>query len=276
MPELKNLVKDIQGVLTNPPEITQEQADELGKTVSRVIREKMSHQQDAKLRMSNLGSKCLRQLWYKVNAPETAEPLPASARLKFMYGDVIEALVIWLAKLAGHKVEGEQDTLEINGVIGHRDAKIDGITVDVKSASTLSFKKFEEGLKPHEDAFGYLDQLGAYVYADKDPEKSQDGAFIAIDKTLGHITLDVHKAIGNKDYGKLVNEKRAAVNSSEVPARAYFAEEDGKSGNLKLGVKCSYCEFKRHCWPGLRTFAYSNGPRYLVRVVREPDVPELK
>lgn len=223
--------------------------------------------------MSNLGTKCLRKLWYTVNQSEKAEPLRPEARLKFLYGDIIETLILWLAKLAGHEVKGEQDELEINGVKGHRDAVVDGITVDVKSASSYSFRKFESGLKSSEDAFGYLDQLGAYEYAG---EKGTDSAFIAVDKTLGHITVDKHKDLGKKDYAKFVRERQAIVGQPNPPERGYFDEPDGKSGNRKLGMECSYCPFKSECWPGLRTFIYSNGPRYLTKVIREPDVPEAK
>jgi hypothetical protein len=45
---------------------------------------------------------------------------------------------------------------------------------------------------------------------------------------------------------------------------------------MKLGTGCSYCAFKKHCWPGLRGFAYSGGPRYLTNVVKTPDVPEFE
>lgn len=224
------------------------------------------------LRMSNLGTKCLRKLWYTVNRPEKAEPLRPEARLKFLYGDIVETLVIWLSKIAGHEVTGEQTELEIGGVKGHRDALIDGTLVDVKSASTFSFKKFQEGLEPGSDAFGYLDQLGAYAYAGE----NREAAFLALDKTLGHITVDKHNGLGDKDYGKFVEERKAIIAQPEPPERGYFDEPDGKSGNRKLAMECGYCPFRAHCWPGLRTFIYSNGPRYLTNVIREPDVPEIK
>ena len=51
---------------------------------------------------------------------------------------------------------------------------------------------------------------------------------------------------------------------------------DGKSGNMKLAVGCSYCPYKKVCWPNVRGFAYANGPRYLVEVVNEPQVPEIE
>jgi len=47
------------------------------------------------------------------------------------------------------------------------------------------------------------------------------------------------------------------------------------SPNMKLPMMCSYCDFKKTCWPNLRSFAYSGGPVHLVDVVNEPDVPEI-
>ena len=58
----------------------------------------------------------------------------------------------------------------------------------------------------------------------------------------------------------------------QEPNRAFSDVPDGKSGNMKLGTQCSYCEFKKVCWPDLKTYIYSSGPRYLTKVVREPKV----
>ena len=64
-----------------------------------------------------------------------------------MFGDILEELLLFLAKEAGHTVTGQQDTLSISGVNGHRDAIIDGRLVDVKSASSYSFRKFKNNVK---------------------------------------------------------------------------------------------------------------------------------
>ncbi len=268
------MVEDIGKVLTDPPDITDEQANELGHSLSAVVKQKLNRAETAPaLRMSNLGTKCNRKLWYMINKPETAIPLRPENRLKFLYGDIIETLVLWLAKLAGHEVKGEQDELVINGVVGHRDGIVDGLLVDVKSASSYSFKKFEEGIKPETDAFGYLDQLGSYAGAGG----SDDGAFIAVDKTLGHIHVDRHNGIGKrKDWVKLVDEKRALIKQKIAPPKAYFDEPEGASGNRKLAMECSYCDFRKECWPGLRTFLYANKPVYLTHVVRLPKVQEIE
>ena len=51
---------------------------------------------------------------------------------------------------------------------------------------------------------------------------------------------------------------------------------DGKSGNLELAIGCSYCQYKKHCYPNLRAFKYSHKPKFLCKVVKEPKVQELK
>lgn len=232
----------------------------------------------AELRMSNVGTPCDRKLYYSINSPELAEPLPGPARLKFLIGDITEEVVLSVAEQSGHEVAGRQDTVSLHGVTGHRDAVIDGVTVDVKSASSFAFAKFEEGLTADKDAFGYLDQLNLYREAGaNDPVVLVKGeaAFLAVDKTLGKLVLDRHKSNG-KDYLSLIQSKRGMLAEKVPPKRAYMPEPDGKSGNMKLGVACSYCPFKKECWKnsnggtGLRTFAYSTGPRFLTTVTREP------
>jgi hypothetical protein len=190
-------------------------------------------------------------LWYSINTPEKGEELPPTAQIKFLFGDILEELLLFLARLSGHIVENEQKEVDLEGVKGHIDGKIDGVLVDCKSASSRSYDKFASHT------------LG-----------SDDGAFLAIDKQLGKICLDKHPK-SSVDYKSKVQATREMLAQSEPPERPYVAEPDGKSGNMKLGVACSYCLFKNTCWPGLRTFLYSNGPRYLTVVQRLPEVPEL-
>jgi hypothetical protein len=273
--QLETLVPDIYALFTEPHEFDEANVSEFGHRLATHISNRISDEKSgATLRMSNLGTPCDRKLWYSVNKPEAAEELPPEVRFKFLYGDILEELVLFLAKEAGHTVDGAQDTLEINGVKGHRDAVVDGVTVDVKSASSYSFRKFDDHLTTEGDAFGYLDQLGAYLYAGQsDPKVTNKSvaAFIAVDKTLGHICVDVQPNT-YKDYSKVVDAKKALIALPAPPPRGFSDEPDGKSGNRKLGVHCSYCSFKQTCWPSLQTFAYSTGPRFLTNVAREPNV----
>lgn len=276
MASIRTLVRDINGLFTGRtvPEFDQEQVDSLGERmaahVKRRVEEVIDEQRPSTLRMSNLGTKCKRRLWYRVNQPKAAEELKASDRIKFLFGDLIEELALFLAEISGHEVRGRQDDLILNGVPGHRDAVIDGVLVDVKSAASKSFEKFEAHLTRDKDNFGYIDQLGAYHSASSDVDPDH-AAFFVIDKQLGKITLDIHPKT-DVNYEEEIENTKRILSAPNPPNRFYSDVPDGKSGNRKLCVECSYCEFKNHCWPNLKTYYYSGGPRYLTEVKREPKV----
>ena len=223
------------------------------------------------LRFSSLGRPD-RQLWYM--ARSTGEDFSSKHRLKFLYGDLIEQMLLFLVKEAGHKVEHEQMELEVDGVKGHIDAVIDGVTVDVKSASPLSYAKFERGSLFEDDPFGYIGQISSYASV-LTPDTG--GAFLAFDKVHGSIcVLNVGPSITAAfSVPERVAHLREVIAKDTAPARCYPDEVDGKSGNRKLGTPCSYCSFKESCWPGLRTFLYSGKPRFLTQVERTPDVYEV-
>ncbi len=277
---LTTLVKDIYSYLDGNAKIDPERVKALGDELAKTIAERLTNgNQEPELRVSNFGSKCDRQLWYRIRTPADAEPLDGKARLKFLYGDILESVLLFLAEESGHKVEGRQDTVEIHGVKGHRDAIIDGVLVDVKSANSRSFGKFEEHRLESDDPFGYLTQLNMYSAASKDDPLVQvkgEHAFLAVDKELGTLVVDKYKVDRSTDWKDRIDEKRRLLDSPEPPVRGYDPIPDGKSGNEQLPVPCRYCAFKSKCHPGLRTFIYSNGPRYLTKVVREPDVYEVK
>lgn len=247
---------------------------------TRMQQQEEQEQRGGTLRLSQMGVPCERKLWYGVNQPAESQSLPASTLLKFKYGDLIETLILSLAKAAGHDVQGEQDVLYVDGIKGHRDAVIDGITVDVKSASSYSFKKFASGGLREDDPFGYISQLSSYVYAGRDHEVESHptlGAFLVIDKQNGTLCLDMYD-FGPELGGKLeeFKRKKELVAQPNPPERTFSDEPDGKSGNRKLSLQCSYCDYRNVCWPNLRTFLYSGKPRFLTEVSREPNVPELK
>lgn len=279
---IATLVEDIYGLFNTDGagfDPREEDVEAFGHALGKRIAERASEKKNGRaLRLSAIGTKCLRKLWYTEHTPGDAEPLRPNVRIKFLFGDILEELLFFLARCAGHKVEGEQDEIFVEGVKGHRDAVVDGSLVDAKSASSFSFGKFLRGLTPIDDAFGYLHQLEAYLKGSENDEivKDKDNAyFLAIDKQHGHIVLDKQKR-KNYDLRGIINRQKEVLAKDVPPERGFAAEPDGKSGNMKLCTQCSYCDFKHKCWPGLRVFLYSNGPRYLTRVVRQPDVKEAK
>ena len=256
--------------------------------------EEEEQRREPTLRMSNMGSPCKRKLWYSINTPNEGEGLPPQAYLKFLYGDLLENLLLSLSMAAGHDVRGMQDELSISGIRGHRDAVIDGVTVDVKSASPASFNKFKHGQLVDNDPFGYISQLSSYVYAghrEDDTVHPTDGAFLVIDKVSGELALDRHTF----DFDRMDKEyefertKEQVNDVDNIPSRAFEPEDDGyynskdkqfrANGNKVLGLNCSYCEHKKQCWPGLRTFMYKRGmghvPKYFTRVLKQPKVMEV-
>jgi len=231
--------------------------------------------------LSALGTQCERKLWYKINKTSEAESLPPSALLKFFYGDIIEDLVLTIAAVSGHSVVGMQDRMNVHGIKGHRDAVIDGMTVDVKSASPYAFKKFKEGNLREDDPFGYISQLSSYVYAAKDDPlvtNKTEGAFLVIDKVNGHVCLDVYDFSEEmKTKEQDVAHLKKMVVSEEPPDRAFDPvpqSNKNPKGNQKLSTACSYCDFKQECYPEARKFIYSDKPVFLTKVVKKPMVPE--
>jgi len=275
---IDTLVSDIYDLFQTPKQFDSANVEAFGKRLAEHITNRISEERGVPtLRLSNLGTPCERKLWYTINTPYDGEKLPPEARIKFLYGDVLEELLLFLAKEAGHTVTGQQDEVEINGVIGHRDAVVDGRVVDVKSASSYSFKKFQDNGLRSDDPFGYLTQLGTYLAASKHDNSVTEtdvASFLVIDKQLGKITLDTY-AFGDVDYQTMVEQKREMLAQPEPPPRTYDDEPEGKSGNRALCVQCSYCPFKHKCWPGVRTFLYSNGPTFLTKVERQPRVVEV-
>lgn len=270
-----SLRDDIYELVDKGADIPEEQVQEFSNELANIVKDRLSGKsREPYLRLSNLGTRCNRRLWYQLNQPEKAEPLSPVTKLKFLIGDVWEAVLLFLAKASGHRVEGQQQKMNLHGVIGHRDAVIDGVLVDVKSASSRSFIKFENHLSPETDDFGYLTQLNAYAEAGKDDpvvtEKNKM-AFLAGDKTLGKIHLDIHNK-DDTDWEKVVSEKKEMIGRDEPPERGFEDVPDGKSGNRKLQAACTYCEFRDHCWENLEKFNYASGPRWLTKVVRIPKV----
>jgi len=135
------------------------------------------------LRLSAIG-KPARQLWYDSRGVEKPD-FTGDQLLKFFYGDVIEEVLLTLAKLSGHSVTNEQQKVVVAGITGHMDAVIDGHVIDVKSASAMSFKKFKNGTLYEDDPFGYIAQVAGYEYN----EGTNNGGLLAVNKSSGEIAL---------------------------------------------------------------------------------------
>ena len=191
MKNIETLVKDIYDLFNlSPIERDEKEVDVLidkfGDMIKIHIKEFMySKPRDScNLRLSGIG-KPDRQLWYDVNTETTEEQLPPSTRIKFLYGYILEELLLLCAEVAGHTVEAQQAEVSVEGVVGHQDAMIEGVLVDCKSASGRSFEKFNSNNLVNDDPFGYIAQISAYAEANN----VDRAAFLVIDKSTGKICL---------------------------------------------------------------------------------------
>lgn len=281
----KTLPEDIFKLLDSETdhEVSEENVQWAGEVFKDILRSRFRKREPRRgekaIVFSSLG-KPDRQTWYAANMPEHAEKMTGKQNFKFLYGDAIEVLLLFLAKESGHEVTHLQHRVEMDGIGGYTDAVIDGVPVDCKSASPYAYQKFEDGSFVFDDPFGYVKQISGYAHA---LEKTDRAGFLVADKVNGNICfaeLDKLSLEGNPPKPRIA-ELREVIASPTPPPRCYDLVPDGKSGNMKLPVGCSYCAFKDKCYEdanggqGLRMFFYSRGPVWLAKVAREPKVGEV-
>lgn len=227
--------------------------------------------------MSNIG-RPLRRLWYDLNLSDAhQEKIDPPTFIKFLYGHLLEVLLLFFVRLSGHVVSGEQKEISVEGIKGHMDSIIDGEVIDVKTASGYAFKKFREGTLAQNDSFGYLSQLAGYEEA----EQTSKGGFLVMNKETGELTTFIPDDLEKPNIVHKIKEVKKAISLDSPPNRCYNVIAEGVSGNMKLPMGCNYCPHKFVCYEdsnegqGLRTFAYAKGNVYLSKVEKLPNVREI-
>jgi hypothetical protein len=216
--------------------------------------------------MSSIG-KNPRVLWYK-NKGHVFPSHDGQTRVKFLYGDILEELLLTLATAAGHSVTDRQRKVELAGVEGSIDAIIDGVHVDVKSASSFSFDKFKKG-DLGDDAFGYVKQLSGYSQALKVGPVSY---FWAIDKTTAAMCLMPLHSKTMPDIPKYIATLREILDRpTPPPAQSCVSYKQDQKGGLYLGTSCQYCPLMTHCHPSARAVSSYMGKRYYVSTKMKED-----
>jgi len=284
---VNNLVSDIYKLVktknVDKSIDTEAEIEKFGEAMKDLMRNEFAnggYRDSRKLRLSNIG-KDDRYLWNHYNNAGPKEEMQPYTLVKFLYGHVIEEMLLFLTRLSGHAVTDEQKVCEVEGIVGHMDCRIDGVVTDVKSTSSYGFKKFKDATLAFDDPFGYIDQIKAYAHSEGETEFG----WLAMDKQNGHLTFlkydlkdtqaPVYEVL-KEDIVERIKHVKKVVEAQEAPERCYAPVPDGKSGNQKLAMGCSYCHFKLSCYPQLRAFAYAYGPKYLTEVVYEPRVQEIK
>ena len=250
----------LDSVSKKPAELNSKLVDEFGEACKNALLKQFHEDRRSKfeLRMSNVG-RPLCQLQMESKGIK-GEGQPYSNKMRNTFGDLIEALSIFVMKSAGVNIKNEQKkvTYKFNGdsIEGRQDVEIDEKIWDIKSASPYSFEKkfgeaggFTEVVK--EDSFGYASQ--GFLYGES--QKKNFGGWIAINKSTGEWTV-CETPTEHSEYKKkaldAAKDNVKAIKEGKPFKKCYndIAEtfRSKPTGNRVLGFVCSYCPYKLPCW----------------------------
>ena len=243
-----------------PVKISDKLVEEFGEACKSALRKQFSEERrrEFKPRMSNIG-RPLCQLQMEAQNIK-GEGQPYNVKMRNTFGDLIEALSIFVLKSAGVKIEDEQKSVKykFNGsaIEGRYDVKINKKIWDIKSASPYSFKnKFGEAggfeAVAKDDAFGYISQ--GYLYSES--EKLPFGGWIVINKSTGEWVVCETPLLDDEYKVNAIQTAKNNIHNLEKKKpfkRCYNEIEETfrtkKTGNKVLGMTCSFCSYKLPCW----------------------------
>ena len=283
MKKLNTLVDDIYKKLSALGEgksldLSEEVIEQFGESMKDVLRHWSTPlpRSSASLRMSNIG-RPNRQLWYDLKSKTEPQAMPPATFIKFLYGHMLEEVILLLVRLAGHSVSDEQKAVKVKGIEGHMDCIIDGEVIDIKTASGYAFKKFKDVTLREDDTFGYLAQLAGYEAG----HGTSGGGFLAMNKESGELALYLPEELDKPNIETKIDTVKKSLLKKAPPELCYHPIPEGQSGNMKLPRGCIFCRHKLECHKesnegkGLRVFQYAKGLTYLTKVAKKPKVKEI-
>lgn len=220
------------------------------------------------IRMSGIGKPlCQQQLASQGATREVPNP---ALKMNFTFGDLTEVLLMAVMEAAGVNIESYHDKVEYKLgdtiIKGELDVVIDGKVYDIKSTSTFGFKnKFnhENGFEnmAKDDAFGYIPQGYLYGAAHGKPF----GGWIALSKEKGAYAVLETPVNGDARERAAISTARTNADAivNDLPFKRCFKPEPETyykkpTGDHKLCLNCSYCDFKKSCWGDEIEFRQSN------------------
>ena len=250
----------LDSVSKGPVKLDKRLVQEFGEACKNALLKQFEEERRDKfeLRMSNVG-RPLCQLQMEAKGIK-GEGQPYNVRMRNTFGDLIEALSIFVMKSAGVNIKNEQKKVEYKfdkyKIEGRQDVEIDEKIWDIKSASPYSFEKkfgeaggFNEVVR--EDSFGYASQ--GFLYGES--QSKEFGGWIAINKSTGEWTVcETPASVEEHKKAALTSAKKnyKALKEGKPFTRCYDdVEETFRSkptGNRILGFVCSYCPYKLPCW----------------------------
>ena len=252
--------KYLDKVSKSPVQADKKLVEEFGEACKNALLKQFTEDRSSKfeIRMSNAG-RPLCQLQMEAKGVK-GEGQPYNVKIRNTFGDLIEALALFIMKSAGVNVKNEQKKVtyefEGNKIEGKQDVEIENKIWDIKSASPYSFEKkfgedggFNEVVK--DDTFGYASQ--GFLYSES--QNKDFGGWIAINKSTGEWAVcETPKLVEpyKSEAIKKAKDNVKAIKDGIPFKRQYDAIEEtfrGKpTGNKVLGLACSFCPYKLPCW----------------------------
>jgi|TARA_Y100000401_G_C8321705_1_gene225670 hypothetical protein len=257
------LNSDGEGV-TMPPHLIQEFKDACGDALEKQFNAK---DREYRIRMSGIGRPLCQQKLDK--DPNVKPENDYTLIMKFLLGDLIEAVAIAVMKASGVDIEEEQKPVELNianmDMKGTYDVKIANKIYDIKSTSPAAFaSKFGAfggyDLIKENDPFGYVKQ--GYLYSEA--SGSDFGGWIAINKSTGEWAVcqapdyqeeDKKQALAEavESIERIVSDEPFKREFEDIPETYKDSDRSVKlTGNRLLSKDCSFCGYKKHCWPKVK------------------------
>ena len=252
--------KYLDKVSKSPVQADKKLVEEFGEACKNALLKQFTEDRKSKfeIRMSNAG-RPLCQLQMEAKGVK-GEGQPYNVKIRNTFGDLIEALALFIMKSAGVNIKNEQKKVtyefEGNKIEGKQDVEIENKIWDIKSASPYSFdKKFGEegGFQEvvRDDTFGYASQ--GFLYSES--QNKDFGGWIAINKSTGEWAVcETPKLVEpyKSEAIKKAKDNVKAIKDGAPFKRQYEAIEEkfrGKpTGNKVLGLACSFCPYKLPCW----------------------------
>jgi hypothetical protein len=251
------IVDKINSYLSGKLEINEYIAHNIGQLAQWSFKRQFmeDHESSNTISLSQAG-KCTRQLAYKYqNYAKKGKEIDSRAKIIFWQGDLVELMLMKLAKLAGCNImatglnqlnvsipikkEIPMADDEIVEVKGHPDGILLADTtylVECKSMSSYSFKRFQGG----EIDDSYLTQINMYLWA----LKLSKCVVVGLNKDSGvlhELVIEWDAKITNKGIDNLTN----VLNSNHLPAGWYTFDEKTRH----YPWQCLYCQWWGLCKP---------------------------
>lgn len=241
--------------------------DDFAQTCKEALKKQFtSRDQDWRVRMSGLGRPLCQQIQGRDGS---TEEMTYNAILRFLIGDLVEAVMMVVLKEAGVTIVDSQKSCKLKlgneTVEGTLDVILDdpvnGEKVwDIKSASPFSYaQKFSRGYDnlKSDDPFGYLMQGFLYATA----VGKDFGGWLVVDKSSGEIQFVQAPDDQEEDRMAYIEEavnRVAKLSSGFTYSKPPMQPEEEtysvskvihKTGNKLLNKTCTFCGYREVCWP---------------------------